>query len=218
MNFKACFIPLLMCSAFIGGGCSFNRANVAALSQEQQSYYAKLDASLRGNRDQLQLGLTEQLKADLVRQRNLLDWQRDMALATVLLQVDANKTGNERLLLMKTTESDLGSLKQVQALGDIDDARLRAMMNLYDAVLKAVETLEKNNKILTNYLGSGKAKFALQNLDVQGVVTAVSTLHDFRDQLKGIEVRTAQQKVEQDQRLQSNIDRARDVLIEALKK
>lgn len=217
MNAKNCLCSLLI-GASLGAGCSFNRSNVAALTQEQEIYYSKLDSSLRGGRNRLELGLTEQLKADLVRQQNLLTWQRDLTKAEILLQVDANTTGNQRLLLMKTAEADLDSLKQVQALGDIDRVRLRALMDLYDAVVAAVDALEKNNQVLTNYLGGGNVEFALRSLDVQGAVTAVSTLHDLTDQLKGVEMRSAQVKAEQDQRLQDEIGRARDVIVKALKK
>lgn len=212
------YLYSILIGATLGTGCSFNRSNVARLTREQDVYYCKLDASLRGNRDRLKLGLTEQLKADLVRQRNLLTWQRDLTKAEILLQVDANTTGNQRLLLMKTAEADLDSLKQVQALGDIDQVRLKALLDLYDAVIAAVDALEKNNQVLTNYLGGGNVEFALRSLDVQGAVTAVSTLRDLTDQLKGVEMRTAQVKVEQDQRLQDEIRRARDVIVKALKK
>ena len=217
MNTTFSLSCLLICTA-LGGGCAFKRGNVASLSQEQEGYYTKLEGALQGNRDRLQLGLTEQLKADLVRQRNLLAWERDLAKAEILLEVDANTSGNQQLLLMKTAESDLGSLKQVQALKDIDGVRLQALMNLYDAVVTAIDALEKNNQVLTNYLSSGKTEFALRSLDLQGVVTAISTLRDVRDELKGVEARSAQQKGEQDQRLQNDIDRARDVLIKVFKK
>jgi hypothetical protein len=202
----------------IGNGCAFNRANVAALSQEQDAYYAKLGKTLRDNREKLQLGLTEQLKVDLARQRNLLTWERDLAKAEILLRVDANTRRNRRLLLMKSTESDLASLSQVQALADIDHARLQAIMDLYDAVITAVDTLQKNNAVITTYLGSRDAEFALRSLDVQGVVTSVSTLRDVQDQLKGVEERSAQEKIKENERLQKDIERARDVLIQALQK
>ena len=129
MNTKR-LLFLLLISATLGGGCAFKRANVASLSQRQEAYYTSLSTVLRTNRDQLQLGFTEQLKADLIRQRNLLTWERDLAKAEVLLQVDATTTGNQRLLLMKTAEADLGSLKRVQALKDIDQSRLQALMDL----------------------------------------------------------------------------------------
>jgi len=211
-------VTLLLTCLTLGSGCAFKRANVAALSQKQGVFYAELGNTLRTNRPRLQLGLTEQLKSDLVRQRNLLAWERDLTKAEILLQVDANTTGNQRLLLMKTTESDLGSLKQVQALGDIDNSRLEALMNLEDAVITAVDALEKNNRVITNYLSAGKAGFAVRSLDVQGVVTAISMLRDMRDQLKGVETRTTQQKTEQNQRLQNDISRARDVVLKVLKK
>jgi hypothetical protein len=217
MKFNLLLILSLSCLGLVSG-CAFKRGNVAALSREQSDYYTKLGTTLRTNRARLQLGLTEQLKADLVRQRNLLAWERDLAKAEILLQVDAKTTGNQRLLLMKTAESDLGSLKQVQALNDIDSSRLQALMNLDNAVINAVDALEKNNRVMTNYLNAGKVTFALRSLDVQGVVTAVSTLHDMRDQLKGVEARTTQQKAEQGQRLQNDVNRARDVVLKVLEK
>jgi hypothetical protein len=208
----------LLAYALFASGCAFNRANVAALSQEEDAYHDKLGAILRENRETLKVGLTEQLKADLIRQRNLLAWERDLAKAEILLQVDANTTGNRRLLLMKSAESDLASLSQVQALQEIDLTRLQAVMDLYDAVINAVDALHKNNQGITQYLSGKDTEFALRSLDVQGIVTAVSTLRDARDQLKGVEARTAQEKIKENERLQRNIDRARDVLIKALMK
>ncbi len=210
------FFLALMGTLLLGNGCAFNRANVAALSQEQDAYYSKLGKTLRENRDKLKLGLSEQLKADLVRQRNLLTWERDLDKAEILLQVDANTTGNRRLLLLKSAESDLASLSQVQALQDIDRARLQALMDLYDSVINAVDALQKNNSVVTKYLGSRNAEFALRSLDVQGVVTTISNLRDVRDQLKGVAARSAQEKIKEDERLQKDIGRAREVFIKAL--
>jgi hypothetical protein len=215
---QSILFSLLLAGTVLVNGCAFHRANVAALSQEQDAYYAKLDGTLRESRDKLKLGFTEQLKADRVRQRNLLAWERDLAKAEILLQVDANTSGNRGLLLMKTAESDLASLGRVQALEEIDRNRLQAIMDLYDAVIKAVDALQKNNQVITRYLSSSERTFVLRSLDVQEVVTAVSTLRDVQNQLKGVEARSAQEKSKENERLQNEVERARDVLIKVLKK
>src|SRR5262245_56488700 len=107
----------LLVSTVVAGlfaqGCAFHRGNVAALSKSEDIYYAKLRDTLTSSRASLADGLEKQLRADRVRQGNLLEWQRDLDKAEVLLQVDSNTSGNSRLLLMKTTESDLKSLSQV---------------------------------------------------------------------------------------------------------
>src|SRR5258708_27168864 len=207
---------LLAGCALLASGCAFHRGNVPALSKEQDSYYAKLEETLTKGRPNLVDALAKQLQADRVRQGNLLEWERDLAKTEVLLQVNANTSGNRKLLLLKTTESDLKSLSQVQALQEIDHARQQAILDLYDGVIKATKALRNNNRPITEYLSGGNAVFALRSLDIQGVVTAVSTLEDVQNQLKGVQVRSDQEKIKENQRLQSEIERARDVVLKAL--
>ncbi len=217
MNQSITLCLLLVCTV-LADGCAFKRASVAALSNEQDAYYAKLGATLKESRDTLRLGLSDQLEADLVRQRNVLAWERDLATVEILLQVDANTTGNRRLLLMKSAEADLASLGQVQALGEIDRTRLKAITDLYDAVISAGDALHKNNRAITQYLSGKDSEFALRSLDVNAVVSAVSTLRDVQDQLRGVEARSAQERIKENERLQAAISRARDVLIKTFKK
>src|SRR5258708_26697126 len=123
---------LLAGCALFASGCAFHRGNVAALSKEQDSYYAKLEETLTKGRPNLVDALAKQLRADRVRQGNLLEWERDLAKAEVLLQLNANTSGNRRLLLLKTTESDLKSLSQVHSnkSNTRDNGRLSTSMTV----------------------------------------------------------------------------------------
>src|SRR5262245_37887077 len=112
-------------------GCTMNRANVTGLSQEQQTYYSELGNMLQKKRSTLELGLKEQLEADHVSEFNLMNWRRDLQKAEVLLQVDANVTGNQKLLSMKLAELNLEAVDDLSK-NTIDESRKEAILKLYD--------------------------------------------------------------------------------------
>lgn len=197
-------------------GCTMNRANVMGLSQEQQTYYSKLGSMLQKNRPILELSLTEQLKADRVRELNLMNWRRDLQKAEVLLQVDANVTGNQKLLSMTLAELNL------EAVGDlskntIDQSRKEAILKLYDKLSEAVTLLERNNDTILKYVGSNDANFALRSLDVEGIVRMVSTIRSLQEELEQIEKRSEEQQKKESEQIRKLIERAQDLLIKAFK-
>jgi len=199
-------------------GCAFNRANVTALSEEQGAYYATLRKTMKDHRQTFEIGLKEQLKADLVRQHQLLEWRRDLAKAEVLLQVGSQVSKERKLLLLTLADLNLEHLKQAEALEEIDRSRLKVVLGLYDAVIKAAGALEKNNRAITEYLGSGDAEFAVRSLDVEGIVRATSNFRDLQAQLQGIEARSEEERRKDNARLQKNIERSRQTLIKAFEK
>ena len=208
---------LLISFALLGCGCAFHRSHVAALSQGQDQYYADLHTALEKNRDQLQAGLTRQLEVRRARERELLEWQRDLAKIDVLLRVGTETKGGQRSLLTEAAASDLDSVNQVLALETIDQARLAAMLNLYDAVIKAVAALQTNNQAITQYLKSNSAEFALKSLDVSAAAAAISDLRDLRDQLKGAQALSATAKAANAAKLEKNLEKVRDDLLQGLK-
>lgn len=193
-------------------GCAMNRANVKALSQEQQVYYKKLRSMLNANSSKLELALSEQLKADRVRELNLLSWERDLQKAEVLLRVDANVTKNQKLLSMKLAEINLEEVSNLSG-NQIDQSRKEAILKLYNKLSEAVESLEKNNDIIIKYLGSGDKKFTLRSLDVEGIVRTLSAIRSVEEELRQIEKRSKEEQKKESQQIQKSIERARDLLI-----
>ncbi len=193
-------------------GCAMNRANVTLLSEAQQTYYTDLNTALKQNRNTLKNGLNEQIEADRIRDLNLVDWERDLQKAEVLLQVNANVTGNQKLLSMKLAELNLEAVNNLSG-NKIDDSRKKAILKLYDNLIKAVESLEKNNAQIVKFLGSGNEEFALRNLDVDGLVYMVSTIRSLQEELGQIEKRSEEKREKESERTQRAIERSRDLLV-----
>lgn len=199
-------------------GCALVRPNVAALTQEHHAYYDMLIKMLESQRITLKTALEEQLKAGLARRRNLLKWRRDLAKAEILLQVDPETTGNRKLLHLILAELDLGFLDEVQALEEVDQSRIDAMLALYDATIDTAKALRTNNDAIYNYLATEDTEFALRSLDIGAIVRVESAIRDIRDELKDIELRSEEERKKDEQRLKENIERTRDVLIKVLGK
>jgi hypothetical protein len=208
--------PLFICIAVFASGCAFNRGNVAALSKRQDQYYADLQTSLKKDRNDLTAGLTRQLEVSRMRERTLVDWQRDLAKFDVLLRVGSNAKGDKQALLTEATASDLSTLDRLLALNSIDQARLDAILSLYDSVIKAVDALQKNNQAITKYLESDDEKYALQSLDIAALATSISDLRDMRDQMKGTQAKSAEVKAADAEKLQKNIEKAQEALLKGL--
>jgi len=204
-------------SLLLTTGCPMNRANITALSQGQQAYYNKLGNMLKENRSTLEEGLKQQLKADRIREINLMEWQRDLQKAEVLLQVDANVTGNQKMLSMKLAELSLEAANS-PSRNSIDQSREEAILKLYGKLSKAVELLEKNNETILNYLGSGDKEFALRSIDVEGIVRIVSDIRILQEQLGQIEKRSEEQRKEESDRIRVSIERAQNLLIAVFRK
>src|ERR1017187_3543677 len=204
---------ILSISVFLVVGCSFHRGKVAHLARAESDYYRDLLVVLKTNRDTLKLGLEEQLKAHLNRQRDLLRWERDLAKAEVVLQANEASTNDIKLLLMKTAEADLSSLDSFLALASIDKNRVQAVLGLYDALITAVEALATNNQVITTYLGDDNTTYALKSLDVPAMVSAIRNAQ--RD-LQGLTELSAEQKQKENERLEKSIQEAQKTLINAL--
>lgn len=204
-------------SVLFSTGCAMKRANITALSQEQQTYYKQLGSMLVTNRNKLETGLSEELKADRIREFNLMDWKRDLQKAEVLLQVDANVTGNQKLLSMKLAELNLESIDTLSR-DEIDQTRKQAILNLYDKLIESIMLLEKNNEIILSYIGSGDKKFALRSLDVNGMVRTVSNIRGLQEDLGEIEKRSEEEQKKESEQIRKSIERVQNLLIKVFKK
>ena len=213
------FGPLLLAGLTLAAaGCATHRGNVAALAQRQQTYFVDLQQLLATNRVRLEQGLALQFSSDAVRQANLLEWERDLLRADILLQVDADTRGNQQLLLTKLAEADLADHERWAAAQRIDRTRLQALLRLYDAVVQAVQAVRNNNQALLDYLGSRDEQFALRSLDVSALARAVDELRDLRSQLQAAEQRSAEQQAKDYEALDQKIEAARHALLQGLNK
>jgi len=218
MNRNIHVIALLSCAIFYTTGCGIHRGNVTALSQEQQQYYKTLDDTLKKKRQTLAIALEEQLAVDRTRQQNLLNWQRDLEKAGILLQRDPNVTGADRLLHMKLAELDIASVDRAAALRKIDEARAQAILRLYDKVIATLESLQKNTDTLVKYLDSKDAVYALRSLDVEGMFRASATLRDGGEELGLITKASDEEAKKQREEAQQAVEKVRDTLIKVFQK
>lgn len=202
---------------FITSGCAMNRANITELSKKQGEYYVELKTMLQNKKPLMESALTAQLQADKKLELNLLDWKRDLRKAEVLLQVDADVKGNKELLSRKLAEINLEEVIDLSNL-QIEESRKDVILQLYDKLNKAVEDLEKNNKTIVEYLSSANAKFAIQTLDVDGIVRTISAIRSLQEELGQIEKKSEEERKKEAEKIQKTIERARDVLIKGFKK
>ncbi len=200
---------------FLSGLCGCDRASVAALNHEQDAYYGRLSSTLENQRDLFDSAIDAQLQADESRRRKILEWNRSLSKADVLLQAGKTK-GRESLLLRKTAELDIASQQDFLNLSESERARGQALKDLYAALQKATLAAQKNNQALTGYLSSGSSSFVLQSLDAGGVSIAVSTIQARVNQLKGATEKTAAQRKEDQGKLQKQIDDTRNLLVKVL--
>jgi hypothetical protein len=213
-----CAIALLSCTILFSAGCGIHRGNVTALTQEQQQYYAKLEETLRQKRQTLAIALEEELKVDRTRQKNLLDWQRDLDKADVLLARQPDLTGADRLLHMKLAELDLESIERVAGLQQTDVARKNAILKVYDSLLAALQTLQQNSDTLLRYLESKDAVFALRSLDVEGMFRVATGIREGSEELGYLKKASAEQSRARQESAEKAIERTRSLLITIFKK
>ncbi len=217
MNVKQIIIFCIFLSLSLTTGCAMSRSNVTELSKKQDEYYSKLKNLLEENKNDIEISLNDQLKADKKRELDLLTWERDLKKAEVLLQVDANVTGNQRLLSMKLAEINL---EEVINLSDIqiNEARKEIILKSYKALIDAVKTLKENNDIIVKYLSSSDAEFVLRSFDIDGVVMTVSAIRSLQEELGQIDKRSEEERRKENERIQKTIERSRDILIKVYKK
>lgn len=194
-------------------GCAANRAGVTELSEQQNSYYEKLDKQLQEGRSSLQAGLNAQLKANNQRRTELVNWTRDLERAEVLLQVDSDVTGNRQLLSYQLAQLDLQRVDALSIRDETSAQHIDAIMNLYDRVQAAVARLQKNNATITKYLGSGDSSFVVRSIDIDGIVAAVAGIQSSREQLSAVEARTTEERLAEREQLQKSVERAQNTLL-----
>lgn len=217
MNVKQMIISIIVVSLSLTTGCAMNRSNVTELSKKQDEYYNNLINLLEENKDDMEISLKDQLKADKKRELDLLAWERDLKKAEVLLQVDANVTGNQRLLSMKLAEINLEEVINLSNT-QINEARKEIILKLYQKLIDALKTLKENNDIIVKYLSSSNAEFVLRSFDIDSIIMTVSAIRSVQEELGQIEKRTEEERKKESERIQKAIERSRDVLIKVYKK
>ena len=217
MNVKQMIISIIVVSLSLTTGCAMNRSNVTALSKKQDEYYSNLINLLEENKDDMEISLKDQLKADKKRELDLLAWERDLKKAEVLLQVDANVTGNQRLLSMKLAEINLEEVINLSNT-QINEVRKETILKLYQKLIDALKTIKENNDIIVKYLSSSNAEFVLRSFDIDSIVMTVSAIRSVQEELGQIEKRTEEERKKESERIQKAIERSRDVLIKVYKK
>jgi hypothetical protein len=213
-----CAIVLLSCAILFSAGCGVHRGNMTALSQEQQQYFAKLEDTLRQKRPTLAIALEEQLKVDRTRQQNLLDWQRDLEKADVLLARQPDVTGADRLLHMKLAELDLESVERIAELQQIDESRKNAILKLYDRLTAALKTLQQNSDTLLKYLESKDAVFALKSFDVEGMFRVMTNIREGSEELGYLKKASTEEIRARKAYAEQAIERTRSLLINIFRK
>jgi hypothetical protein len=217
MRRRLAAVAVLTCALAFMTGCA--RQGVTALAQAQDEFFNRMVDRMKTNRDLLRVGLEEQLVSDRVRQQNLLEWQRDLDKAEIILQQrSGDVTGEERLLSMKLAEADLNAVGRVAALRDIDTARRDAILALYDKVASAAAAVARNNKTILHYVEGRDATFALRSLDVSSLVQSTTALREAGSTLGVLKKQSDEEERKQAEALQKAIERARDVLIKVYAK
>ena len=116
MKISGIAILLLMMSMV---SCT-SRQGITEVTKEQSAYFSMLKEAFQENRDQLESALEVQLSADRERQRELLQWERDLARAEVLLATPQDPAGAQKLLHMTLAQMDLANIQRVRQLDGVD--------------------------------------------------------------------------------------------------
>lgn len=219
MNRTRCPALILIAALLTLSGCALSRQGVTGLSQAQANYYAALRKTLEQNRQTLDSGLTLQLSADRTRERNILDWERDLQKAEVVLEQRSDAvTGRRRLLEMKLAEVDLAAADRVAAIQTIDQARKQTILKLYDKVVEGVTAAEKNNATILSYLESNDAKIFLRSLDLDGIFRVIGAVQQLQGELNQTDKKAQEEQRKQADEIRQAVQRARDLLIKVYAK
>jgi hypothetical protein len=200
-------------------GCAMSRSGLTGLSQAQRDYYAALNKTLKENRQTLDSGLTLQLSADRTRELNILEWERDLQKAEVILEQRSREvTGRQRLLELKLSEVDLAAVDRVAAIQATDEARKQTILKLYDKIIEGVSALEKNNATILAYLDSNDTKFLLRSLDLDGIFRVIGAVQQLQGELNQTTKQAQEEQRKQADDIRQAVQRARDLLIKVYAK
>jgi hypothetical protein len=214
---RSAFVLLVTLVAL--SGCALSRSGLTGLSQAQRDYYAALGKTLKDNRQTLDSGLTLQLSADRTRQRNILEWERDLQKAEVILEQRSKEvTGRQHLLELKLAELDLAAVDRVAAIQTIDEARKQTILKLYDKVIEGVAAVEKNNTTILTYLDGNDAKFLLRSLDLDGIFRVLGAIQQLQGELNQTNKQAQEEQQKQADDVRQAVQRARDLLIKVYAK
>jgi hypothetical protein len=219
MNRGAAVALLLAVALLSVAGCASSRSGVTGLSRAQHDYYAALGKTLKANRQTLDSGLTLQLAADRTRERHILEWERDLQKADVILEQRSDTVkGRQRLLELKLSEIDLAAVDRVNALLTIDEARKATILRLYDKIIEAVGAVEKNNTTILAYLENSDAKFLVRSLDLDGIFRVTGAVQQLQGELNETSKQAQEEKRKQTEEVREAVQRARNLLIKVYSK
>lgn len=200
-------------------GCALSRSGLTGLSHAQQDYYAALGKTLRETRQTFDSGLTLQLSADRTRERHILEWERDLQKAEVILdQRSKEVTGRQHLLELKLAELDLAAVDRVAALQMIDEARKQTILKLYDKIVEGVAVVKRNNATILNYLDSDDEKLLLRSLDIEGIFRVIGAVQQLQNELNQTSKEAQEEQRKQTAEIRQAVQRARDLLIKVYAK
>jgi hypothetical protein len=210
---------LIVVSLVALSGCAMSRSGLTGLSQAQRDYYAALNKTLDDNKQTLDSGLTLQLAADDTRQRMILEWERDLQKAEVILEQRSKEvTGRQRLLEHKLSELDLAAAPRVAAIQATDVARKQTILKLYNKIIEGVSALEKNNATILAYLESSDTKFLLRSLDLDGIFRLIGAVQQLQGELNQTTKQAQEEQRKQAEDIRQAVQRARDLLIKVYAK
>jgi hypothetical protein len=197
--------------------CTFGRSNMADLAKEQDNYYSDLNKLLVDKRSQLVLSLANQIKVDMTRGVNLLDWKHDLAKAEVLLNAGSVQ-GKRKLLFQKMADINLGWTNESDEHAAIAQSETTAILNAYDNVTKGIEGLRTNNEIILKYLSTNDATFLLRNLDIPALARLIVAAEESKDELRQVKTRSEEEHRKDLERREAEIERARNILMNVFAK
>lgn len=200
--------------AATGIGCSLPRAGVADLARRQEEYYGELEQMLRSRRHLLEEALDWHRRVHAERRATLLDWERDLRRAEVLLRTGSDVTANLRLLSLQLAHLNLEEIER-SPWDDLDRRRAAALLEVYDEMVEGLAALRENNAVLLGYLVSSDAELALRSLDVASLVRTVVAIRRSRRELGTIEEEDEAERAKEVDRLERSMERVREILLSA---
>lgn len=202
---------LILLTAFLVTGCAFQRTDITALSQQQQTYYSELEELMEQNRLYLKEGLEVQAETSRIRRQHLANWELSVRKAEVLLAADRSVKNSQQLLAIVLADIELD--EKTTRASTVTDEEAQQMLMLYDGIRGHVAVLKNNNETIIEYLASKDKEFAVRSLDLGSINTAISGVREVQEQLGQIEKRSDEAKKTERERIEKSIDRAQDILL-----
>jgi hypothetical protein len=169
--------------------CATQRANLTALSRQQDQYFKNVEIMFRDNAKAFQDSLNVITEANQERRERLLAWERDQLKADILLQQDGNVKKEKRLLLTKLSDIDIRNIQDHQDIVDAERGQAEALVDFFNAMAGGTQELRENNEIILKYLEEGDFKFFVRSIDRDGIKRTIDVIEQARDQYNEAQAR-----------------------------